>query len=135
MNYKLGAIILVIVGVVSAGVTRYYFPKVEYKNVEVTKEVVKTDIQTIVKEIIKPDGTKETVTQIVDHSEKTEIAKKEVIVAEKNKYLLGLGVRAKLDDRTIIYDLEVQKRVAGPFFVGVKLGTDKSIGLGLTMEF
>lgn len=135
MENKTKIIILVVAIVASAGITRYYFPKVEYKNVEVTKEVVHNNVQTIIKEVVKPDGTKETTTEITDTSTKTDMAKNETISEAKSQWMFDVGARENFSDRDIFYDLQVQRRILGPFFLGVKASTDKSVGVSLGMEF
>lgn len=135
MNTRNVLILLIVAVVVSAGLTRYYFPKVEYKNVEVTKEVVRNDIKTIVKTIERPDGTKETISETTDKSIKKETNSKEITIASKNQWIFDIGARMNVSDRDIVYDLQVQRRIVGPFFAGLKASTDKTIGVSIGMEF
>lgn len=136
MNTRNTIILLIIVAAASAGITRYYFPQVEVKTVETTKEVIKNDIKTIVKEVVRPDGTKETITETTDKSSKSETTKNETKIAAKPQWMFDLGARVKMDDRQlIIYDLQVQRRIVGPFFVGGRISTDKSVGVSIGMEF
>lgn len=136
MSNRNVAILVLIVAIASAGITRYYFPQLEYKNVEVTKEVVRNDIRTIVRTIERPDGTKETTEETVDKSIKKETSSKETLIASKNQWMFDIGARAKLSERdNILYDLQVQRRILGPFFLGVRGSTDKSVGVSLGMEF
>lgn len=128
-------ILLIVTVVVSAGLTRYYFPKVEYKNVEVTKEVVRNDIKTIVRTIERPDGTKETISETTDKSTKKETNSKEVLIAAKNQWMFDVGARMNVSNRDLVYDLQVQRRIVGPFFAGLKASTDKTIGVSIGMEF
>lgn len=132
---KYSLILLVIVAVVSAGVTRYFFPQIEYKNVEITKEVTKTDVKTIVKEVVRPDGTKETITETTDKSVKHETSKNETLLMAKKQWMVDVGARKMLENSDMFYDLQVQRRILGPFFAGVKASTDKSIGVSIGMEF
>lgn len=127
-------ILVVLVAVVSAGLTRYYFPQVQFKNVEVTKEVVRNDIRTIVKEVVRPDGTKEIVTETTDKSVKKESSTSETIIASKPQWMFDVGARTNID-REIYYDLQIQRRIVGPFFLGAKASTDKTIGVSIGMEF
>lgn len=135
MNTKIVVILVVAVAAVSAGLTRYYFPQVQYKDVEVVKEVVRTDIHTVTKTIERPDGTKETIIDSTDKTVKHETSSKEVTIAAKNQWMFDVGARTKLTDMVIVYDLEVQRRIIGPFFLGAKVGTDSSVGLSVGMEF
>ncbi len=148
MNTKTTIIALVFVAVASAGITRYYFPKLEFKSVETTKEgtkgETKNDIKTIIRYIERPDGSKETITETTDKSTKKESTKKEsskeVIIASKNQWLVGLGAGIKLSDKELLYNAQISRRIVGPFFLGVNGSADKSlnnktVGVFATMEF
>lgn len=135
MNTRNVLILMVLVAVASAGLTRYYFPQVEFKNVEVTKEVVRNDIRTIVKEVVRPDGTKEIITETTDKSVKKETSSSETLIAAKPQWMFDIGARANISDREIFYDLQVQRRILGPFFLGAKASTDKTVGVSIGMEF
>jgi restriction endonuclease len=136
MNARNTIILMVLVAAASAGITRYCFPQVQVKSVEVTKEVVKNNIQTVIKTVVLKDGTTETTETINDQSTKLATDKKELTIAKKNDWMFDVGARVKIDDRELIlYDLQVQRRILGPFFLGAKLSTDKSVGLSVGMEF
>lgn len=135
MNTKSIVILLIVVAVVSAGVTRYFFPQVEFKNTETVKEVVRNDIRTIVRTIERPDGTKETTEEIVDRSTRRETSTNETIIAAKKQWVFDIGARTKVTDINVVYDLQVQRRILGPFFVGAKASTDQSVGVSIGMEF
>lgn len=136
MNLRNTIILMVLVAAASAAVTRYYFPQVEFKNTETIKEVVRNDIRTIVKEITKPDGSKEVITETTDKSTKKETSKSDTMIAAKSQWLLSVGARTKLSERdTLIYEFEAQRRILGPFYLGGKVGTDKSVGVSIGMEF
>lgn len=136
MNTKSVLILLVVVAAVSAGVTRYYFPQVEVKNTEVVKEVVRNDIKTVVREVVRQDGSKEIITEIVDKSTKKETSTSETIIASKNQWMVAVGANLKLSNKDlIVYDLQVQRRILGPFFLGARGTTDQSVGVSIGMEF
>lgn len=136
MSARNVVILVILVIVATAGITRYYFPQIEFKNTETVKKVVRNDIRTVVRTIERPDGTKETTEETVDRSTKKETSSKETIIAAKPQWLIGVGARAKISEReTILYDLQVQRRVLGPFFLGAKVSTDQSVGVSLGMEF
>lgn len=136
MNLRNTIILMILVAAASAGITRYYFPQVEFKNTETVKEVVRNDVRTIVKEVVRPDGSKEIVTEVIDKSTKKETSTSETMKAAQKQWLVGLGARAKVSERdTIIYELEAHRRILGPFYLGGKVGSDKSVGLSVSMEF
>ncbi len=138
MKYKHVGILLVIVAAVSAAVTRYYYPKIEYKNQEVIVEVIKTDVRTIIKEIIRPDGTKETITDTTDKSTRKETEKKQTLIFGKSQWFFGLTAQKDFKSSDLGYQLSVAKRQVGPFYLIGQLGYKKnetSIGAGIGMEF
>lgn len=134
MSNKNIAILMVITAIVSAGITRYYFPQLEYKNTETVKEVVKNDIKVIERTIERPDGTKETTRETIDKSVKKETSTSETLIASKNQWMFDIGARANID-RDVYYDLQAQRRILGPFFLGARISTDKTAGVSLGMEF
>lgn len=135
MTIKNTAILVLIVAALSAGLTRYFFPQVEFKNVEITKEVIKNDIKTIIKEVTRPDGSKEIVTEIVDKSTKKETTKSETIIAAKPQWMFNVGARMNVSNRDLYYDLQAHRRIMGPFYLGASVSTDKTIGVSIGMEY
>lgn len=138
MNLKYVAALLLLVAVLSAALTRYYFPKVEYKSQEVIKEVVRNDIKTIVKEITRPDGSKEIVTETTDKSERTEVAKKDVVINAKSQWLVSLTAQSALKDTEVGYELSVARRQLGPFYLVGQVGyrnNETTAGIGIGFEW
>lgn len=135
MNTRTTIILLIVVAVTSAGITRYFFPQVEFKNTETVKEVVRNDIKTIVRTIERPDGTKESTTETSDRSVRRETSTSETILAAKKQWMFDVGARSKVTELNLVYDLQVQRRIIGPFFLGAKASTDQSVGVSIGMEF
>lgn len=135
MDIKSVAIAIAITAVVSAAVTRYYFPKLQMQTVEVEKEVVKNNVVTVIKTVKEKDGTEETTTTIVDKTEKKQTDSKTVTVAAKNDWVISASVGTKFDDLKPIYGAQVQRRILGPFYLGAMANTDKTIGLSIGFEF
>lgn len=132
-------IALILVAVASAGITRYYFPQVEFKNTETVKEVIKNDIKTIVKVIEHKDGTKETVTETTDKSTTKGSSTSNTQIAAKPQWMFDVGARVKFSElgngNAIIYDIQAQRRIMGPFYLGARYSTDASVGVSVGMEF
>lgn len=130
---------MLLVGAVSAAagasVTRYYFPKVEFRNVEVTKEVVKNDIRTVIKEVVRPSGEREIVTETIDRSIKRESASVETVVTAKPQWFFDFGVRRPPAELDAVYDFQVHRRILGPFFVGARASTDRTVGVSIGIEY
>ncbi len=131
-------ILSVILCVVTFVTTRYYFPQVETKTEVVEKEVVRTDIRTIVKEIVKPDGTKEKITEIIDKTKRTDESKKtDIKIAKKDWHVSVLHTR-NVSENESGYTLNVSRRQLGPWYltgsVG-RIGNDTNLGIGISAEF
>lgn len=147
---------IVILALVLAGVAyavgRYLQPakvitKTEVKTevVEVEVEKTKTEYRTIVKEIIKPDGTKvkETITENIEESKKknTTEAKQE---SKTEKIVENLKPQWKVQvmadftqiDEPANYRVGIERRIIGPIHAGAWSETNfNSFGLSVSMEF
>lgn len=139
MNTKailLASFVLLFVGFLGG---RYLAPPKEITKIEVEeREVIRKDIQTVIKEVVRPDGTKETTTTTTDNSVEKKDRKSEMLVqkqAEK-QWLISAGAsRASFTQQDTLYQVMAQRRVLGPVFAGVSVSTDKQVGLVLTAEF
>lgn len=126
---------IVAVAVLSVAATKYYFPNIESKTEFVEKEVVKTDIVTVTKEVVRPDGTKEVITTTTDKSvSKSDTRNTELKMDVKSNLLVTAGVLSNFKDKPE-YMLGVSKRVLGPAFVGATYQTNNTYGLTVTVEF
>lgn len=109
----------------------YYYgykkpPQVEVKQVE----TVKKDVVTIVKEIERPDGTKEKQTTIVDKSKestKTDTSTKKVEL----QYLVGISYNISNNS----YKVDASRRLFGPVFGTVEASTNGNLFVGVKYEF
>lgn len=121
------------------GIGRYVQAPKEVTKVEVQEhEVVRNNVVTVTKEITKADGTKETVTTVVDKSVEKKDKQIESIVSKptEKQWLIGAGVNPLKYYET--YSFKVDRRIFGPVFVGGQYIRNKSDNIGLaniTMEF
>lgn len=114
------------------------------KTVEVEKKVFieNKNKKEVKKEIVRPDGTKETTTEIVENST-SESTTDRKLVAESQKTSKGSGVTLGLlaikDAADFSTSLHYGITVSAPIYGSLKvqaLGTtDKRVGLGLGVEF
>jgi lipopolysaccharide export LptBFGC system permease protein LptF len=133
MNKLIAAIILCLASVAT---TRYLWPRVEYKSSIVEKEVIKRDVVTVIREIVKQDGSKETVTEIVDHSRENSSKSETVVKLAKAQYQLALLASTSAERLADpVYGLQIQRRLLGPVWGGLSLNTDKQITFNLGLEF
>lgn len=107
------------------------------KTVEVEKEVTKVDTQIVVREIVKPDGTKETVTTSTDKS----VIKKDstisaTVAAPRPVWHVSVSASVKSPvDPVPVYALTVERNILGPFSVGVTANTERSVGIVIGYTF
>lgn len=138
-NIKTIAIVAIVLFVSGYGAGRYFQPpRIETKIEVQEKEVIKKDVVTVIKEITKPDGTKELVTVITDKSTEKKDKQFESVVSKpaEKQWLASVGVNPFAVTDT--YSAKIDRRVLGPIFVGGQYIRHKSDNLGLlniTMEF
>lgn len=135
MSNKNIAILVLVVAALSAAVTRYYFPQVSTKVEVQEKEVIKKDIKTIIKEIVRPDGTKETVTEVVDHSKESKESKTSITTFKPKDWVIAATAETKDLRQQFAYGIHIQRRILGPVFVGITANTEKQFGASVGLEF
>lgn len=124
--------IALFIGIIAGGIlTKHFFPNVETKEVE--KEVIKKDIVTITKEVIRPDGTKEVVTTTTDKS--TEKKDKTIVQYDKKEYHISASVSRQSLTSKDVYGIQVEKKVFGDMTVGARIDTEKNIGVVVGISF
>ncbi len=135
MTNKNIAILCISTAIASSVVTRYYFPKVNTKTVETTKEVIKTDIKTVTRTITAPDGTTDTTTVTEDHSIKRDSSNKTALTNKQPNWMVSGAVLTDFTRQPPYYGIQVQRRILGPFYIGALLTTKQDVGLSLGFEF
>lgn len=130
-NIAIAAIVCAVLGY-SFG--RYAQPtKVE--TVEVTKEVVKRDVVTVVKEVVRPDGTKETETTTTDKTTETSNTSNSTKTAQRSAYKVNVMAGYLSDKGKTEYGIMVQKNFMGPISLGAYATTEKTVGVTVGLEF
>lgn len=119
-------------------------PVPEIKTVEkvVTVDRVVVEEKEVIKTVTKPDGTKivtETKTK-TDEKVKVSDKSKETVIAKKTRYSLGLEVGRPLGldilTASNVYRAELGYRLGdSPLWATVTLGTDKTVLVGIRLEF
>lgn len=127
-----GAIVLV---AVTAVLTRYYWPRIETQEVTVEKEVVKKDVRTVVREIVRPDGTTERNTEIIDRTRERIDRSQTITQYKQSDWVVSLGAYSDRLQDGPHYGLVVQRRVLGPAFVGLSADTEQRYGVIVGWEF
>lgn len=96
----------------------------------VEREAIKRDVETRIVEVVKPDGSKEVQTVIIDKSKESSTAKTPVLVP-KPDWVVGAYYR--LNDPT--YALSVSRRILGPFSASAFGDLSGNVYLGVSVEF
>lgn len=100
----------------------------------VTNEVVKERIVTRTKVVTSPDGTVVSETDSV--TDKVSDSKTIVSNATKPQWNVSVDAGIKMSDElNRIYGVQVQRRLFGPIFAGVRASTDGTIGVVASFEF
>lgn len=129
-------IMIVISLLVGAGVGWYAKkPTSEVREKEV--EVIKKDIVTVVKEVTRPDGSKEIVTTTTDKSSENKVTDKKTTILPNRDWKAGVGIHqsVKHPDLDRVYSVSVERRVFDKVWVGVQGQTDGMAGLSVSIEF
>jgi hypothetical protein len=110
---------------------RYTAPE-KVKEVEVIKE--KRDVVEVVREITRPDGTKEKETRREDRTEKS---KESLVEVENSKPQWDVDALYGIDSKSkdTIYGLSVQRRILGNIKVGGWATNQNQLGISVGFEF
>lgn len=137
MNHKVYTALIVAALGLGIYIGKSYFSKTQ--TVEVEKEVQKSDVVTVVHEIVKPDGSKETTSTTTDKSVTNKDAKSSIVSVAPpppNWHVsASYAVEPLSGSYQPIYGLQVERRILGPFSVGVRAQSDKQIGVVVSYEF
>jgi len=141
---KMSVIGLLLLGL-GVAVGRYLAPgKVEVVKEEVIKEVevVKKDVVYVEKKITRPDGTIEEERRIEDKSETErrrdqESRESKIVQNAKPQWKVSglVGTKDWTNISTPVYGISVERRIAGPIFVGAWGTTGSNVGISVGLEF
>ncbi len=92
-------------------------------------EVTRDKVVTVIKETVRPDGSKETDTTITQDTKKVA-----PILVQKPNWLISGSIGTSLQ-LVPIYGVLVQYRLIGPVYIGAQGTTAGYAGLTLGMEF
>jgi len=135
-KYFIGAVVLV--GIFICGYQVGISTQSKTSIVETEKEVKQNNIITVIKEVKKSDGTVETVTTTTDKTK--EIAEKKLAVSvirpKNNLYHVSIAADTAIrgDDKKR-YSLSIDRVIISNFSAGLKIDTDKNIGVVLGISF
>ena len=129
-----------VVAIMSAGITRYYFPQmtVQTKTVEVQKNVVQDNIKTIVQTMKLPNGEVDTTSMTIDNTVHTETDTKTQQIQlspQKNWFVGAEATITRVNFANPAYGVYVNRRIVGPFYLGASATTKGEFGVSVGMEF
>lgn len=104
------------------------------KDTESEKIQENSDVTTIIKERVEPDGTTTRTTKIKDKSTKTKETETTKVVTRtqyKVQVMYGLDLNTKIP----VYGVGVERRILGNISAGVWGLTNKTVGASLSYEF
>ena len=131
VQMKNNIIIAIIAFIVGALGAKMLFPTVKEKTVEIETEKVVKDVQTVIKVVTRPDGTKEEVTTILDKSRENKESKSVKLISKPEWHISANGTISS----NPIYGLQVERRIVGDVFAGVGYNTDNKITVSVGIEF
>jgi len=141
IQLKYAGVACMIVAIMSAGITRYYFPQVttQTKTVEVQKSVIQDNIKTIVQTIKLPNGEVDTTSTTIDNTVHTETDTKtsqQIQLAPQKNWFVGAGaIVTGVNFANPSYGVYVNRRIMGPFYLGASATTKGEFGVSVGMEF
>lgn len=137
MQIKTQATILILCCLASAACTKYFWPNKAIEVKTETKEVVKNNIVTVVKEVKRPDGTVERTETTTDRTKSTVKQSESIAVFKAIDWHVSASAVKKLDTGALEphYQLQIERRIMGPIFFGANISTEKQIGITIGLEF
>ncbi len=135
MKPKQLIIYTIIVAIASGAMTKYLWPNIETQIKIEEKEVIKKDIRTIIRERTNPDGSTEKETEIIDHSKEKRDKEFEQTITRKKDWYIAAGTSVNQKDLTPVYNLQVNRRILGPFYLGGQVNTKREVSVQIGFEF
>lgn len=130
-NYTITALVSLAIG---GAASHYYWPQLSKTS---TSETTQNNITTETQEIIKPDGTKTVSTVTRDTSLRKE--RSTVVVAPpKPKWHVSVSATCDIGDlkcQKTLYGAQVEYNFVGPFSAGVRIDTNKQLGVVVGVSF
>ncbi len=123
--------------VLAVAITKYYFPTVQIKTVEVEKEVTHYDVHTVTHTVTTPNGTTDTTTVTDDHTKKLETDIKTAVVLKGPEWNVSGLVGNDFSQGLIkpIYGVSVSREILGPVTVGAFGLSNGVLGLSVGLNF
>ncbi len=133
MSPKYIWLLMLLSAIVSASITKFYFPQIQTKTVEVTKEVTHTDIQTVTHTVTK-GGETDTTTVITDHTQHIESDNKTAVTIKKADWMVSGLYTIDIHTAKPIYGADIKYRLFDSLFIGGMLDTtgQPRVTLGVT---
>ena len=129
MKLRNVAILCLLVAVISAATARYFFPQIRIEE----KETVRRDVRTIIREVVKEDGSHETITEIIDRSK--EEKKNLQLLPSKKDWFFTVSHGAKDFTKEPEQSVGIYRRILGPGVIGLTISTSRVYSVNVGLEF
>lgn len=134
MNVKLLLVAFAVGAAIGGAVVYRLRPTLATKSAVSTQEV---QVRVIKQQrtVVRPDGTRETITTVTDNTIKSASSVSSESKPIEPQYLLGITAGSRLDAFKPTYGAQVAVRALGPLHIGVYGRTDGEFGLMLQGAF
>lgn len=132
--------IVVISMIIGGAITAKFVSSREVvKTQTIDRVVVQDHVVTVVKEIDRPDGTKEITTtadQVTNKTDNSIKSAEDLKPPELKNWMVSGGIGLDFDGTVDkVYDVNINRRILGPIFVGAWANTKSQAGLNVGFEF
>lgn len=137
MNHKVYTAIIIAAFGLGTYLGKSYFSQTKLETREVEVERIKNNIVTVTREVVKPDGSKTIDTIVTDKSveKKDSTTTKTVVTASRPDWHISASASTDFKGLAPVYGVQVERNVFGPFSLGVRLDTQRTVGIVIGMEF
>jgi hypothetical protein len=137
ITIKTFLISLLVAAILVAAMTRYFFPLLQTKIVEVEKEVIHENIVTVTHTVTTPAGIIDTTTTTTDRSIKSIIDNKTIVMVHKPTINISalIGKDFHKSGFEPLYGVSVSKEFIGPVTIGAFGLTSSVVGVTIGLNF
>ena len=125
--------VIAIVAAASGALAVYRWkPRIVTQTQIVTQNTVQDHIVTVTKEVVQPNGAKEIDTTITNNT--VQVTHSDDTVTKAPMWHVDLGVNTGIN-LLPSYSLQVERRIAGPLWIGARAETRGAVGVVIGLEF
>jgi hypothetical protein len=114
--------------------TEHHYAKPVIQSVNVDHDVIHNNIVTVTHTIHEKDGTTDTTTTTMDHTQQVDTDTKTIAKPLPN-WLVAGTYSTEIHTLQPAYGVQVNRRILGPMYIGAGLNSQGMVGLSLGFEF